>query len=117
MSEPIPGRKVLVTADGSVYSNNAINYLIDLYAGVSNISFHLFSVFNPGPLPPAGREWMDELSLMNALSREARNRYSRIRRYLDTAAERMVRGGFAAERIPPKCSGSAGALPQIYCRR
>ncbi len=99
MSEQIPGRKILVTVDGSVYSNNAINYLTDLYAGAKNVSFHLFSVYNPGPLPPAGREWMDELSLMNALSREARNRYSRTRRFLKTAEEHMVRGGLDASRI------------------
>ena len=99
MSEQSPARKILVTVDGSVYSNNAINYLIDLYADTKNISFHLFSVFSPGPLPPAGQEWMDELSLMNALSKEARNRYSRTRRFLNTATEHMVRGGFDPAQI------------------
>lgn len=99
MSEQIPSRKVLVTADGSIYSSNAINYLIDLYAGVKDVSFHLFNIFNPGPLPEAGRDWMDELSLVNTLSREAKSRYSRSQSFLDKAVARMVRGGIEAARI------------------
>lgn len=99
MSEQSLERKILVTVDGSVYSNNALNYLIDLYAGIENVSFHLFSVFSTGALPQAGREWMDELSLMNAMSREGRNRYSRTRRFLNEATAHMARGGIDASRI------------------
>ena len=110
MTEQILERKVLVAVDGSVYSNNALNYLIDLYAGIKNISFHLFSVFSTGTVPQAGREWMDELTLMNTMSREARNRYSRTRRFLSEAAAHMARGGIDPGRISSEVQLGRGSI-------
>lgn len=93
------GRKILVAVDGSVYSSNAVNYLAALFSGVDTIQFHFYSVVPASSLPDAGREWMDELSLLSALTPEARNRYSRTKRYLDEAVAKMVRLGFSPDQV------------------
>jgi len=98
-SSNTPSRKILIAVDGSVYSSNAIKYLCNLFHGVEDIHFHLFSVVAGCGLPEAGREWMDEQSLMGAMSPESRNRFSRARRFCREAVERMERLGFPAGHI------------------
>jgi nucleotide-binding universal stress UspA family protein len=92
-------KKILVAVDGSVYSNNAINYLVDLFKDIKELRLDLFTVVSSGGLPEAGREWMDELTLMTTMSPQARNRYSRARRYTRQAMEHMVRLGVEERRI------------------
>jgi len=92
-------KKILVAVDGSVYSNNALNYLAELFKSSRDIRIDLFSVVSASGLPESGREWLDDLSMMTAMSPEARNRYSRARRFTGKAVEHMVRLGLQPEQV------------------
>ena len=92
-------KKILVAVDGSVYSNNALNYLTEIFKGRENVRLDLFSVVSASGLPEAGREWMDELSLMTAMGPQARNRYSRTRRFMNQAIEHMIRLGMEEQQV------------------
>ncbi|MEW6427415.1 MAG: universal stress protein [Thermodesulfobacteriota bacterium] len=94
-----PGRRILVAVDGSVYSTNAIRYLCTLFKGVTTIHFHLFAVVAAGSLPDAGREWLDETTLMNTLAPEARSRVARMKQVMADAQARMTRMGIGADQI------------------
>ena len=92
-------RNILVAVDGSLYSTNAVKYLATLFGGVPDVHFHLFGVIQGGGLPEAGREWMDEQSLMTSLSRESRNRFSRLQRFCREAKERLLRHGVEEKNV------------------
>ncbi len=91
-------RKILVAVDGSIYSSNALRYIGQLFGGLTNIHFHILSVV-PCSAAPAGREWMEESELLNALSPEARNKYSSQNRYLKHAILQLANYGIGQEQI------------------
>lgn len=91
-------RKILVTVDGSLYSSNALRYIGQLFGGVAEMQFHLLSIV-PCNVAPAGREWMEEEDLLNALSPESRNKYSSQKRYLKQAILQLANYGVSAEQV------------------
>lgn len=91
-------KKILVAVDGSVYSNNTIHYLENLFRSYADIHFHLFSVV-PCSTMAAGREWLDDLELLTSMSPTARKEYSRIKDHLNKYTMQLIRGGFTEEQI------------------
>jgi len=110
-------RSLLVAVDGSLYSTNAVKYLCSLFGDVPDVHFHLFGVIQGGGLPEAGREWMDEQSLMTGLSRESRNRFSRLQRFCREAAERLSNCGIRAENVSHEVVLSRGSIAQEILQR
>lgn len=91
-------KKLLIAVDASVYSSNTLHYLERLFANLEDIRFHLLSVITCNPSETA-REWFDELELLNMLSKEAQKRYASIKKYLDSAVERLGRNGISPEHV------------------
>lgn len=92
------GKKLLVAVDGSVHSSNIIHYLGRLFGHLDNIHFHLLYVV-PCNVPQSGREWMDELALLSALSPQARNNLVRGQRYMNSAIIRLGEHGVKPEQV------------------
>ena len=91
-------KKLLIAVDASIYSTNTLHYLERLFANLDDIRFHLLSVITCNPSETA-KEWLDELDLMNMLSKEAQKRYAKANRYLHKAVERLGRNGISPEHI------------------
>jgi nucleotide-binding universal stress UspA family protein len=91
-------KKILVAVDGSSYSNNSVDYLGTLFGPQAEVKFHLFSVVSCGSLP-SGKEWMDELELLNILPPDAQKRLRSAKTYLKTATTRFCELGVNPERI------------------
>lgn len=91
-------RKILVAVDGSIYSSNALHYIGQLFHGLEDIHFHLLSIV-PCSTPSAGREWMDEMELMNALGPEAGNKLSGQKRYMKKAVKQLSKYGIDEKQV------------------
>jgi len=91
-------KKILVAVDGSIYSNNTLNYLGSLFAPVEEMKLHLFSAISCSGLPP-GKEWMDEMELMNILPPESQKRLRSARSYMKNAVSKLERSGINSARI------------------
>lgn len=91
-------KKILVAVDGSTYSNNAVKYLGSLFAQQPEVKIHLLSIISCPNLPP-GKEWMDELELMNCLSPEAQKRLRSAKTYMKNAIVKFNGLGIGPERI------------------
>lgn len=91
-------KQLLVAVDGSIYSSNATYYLARLFRGREDVRLHLFCAASSGPLP-AGHELLDEQDLLSLISPATRERHSNSRRFIDKAADQLIRAGIAPERI------------------
>ena len=91
-------KKLLIAVDGSIYSTNTLHYLEKLFADLPDIRLHLLSVITCNPSETA-REWLDELDLLNMLSKEAQKRYAAAKRYLNSAVERLGRNGISSDQV------------------
>jgi nucleotide-binding universal stress UspA family protein len=101
-------KKLLIAVDASIYSSNTLHYLEGLFAGLVDIRIHLFSVVPCNP-SQVNREWLDELELMSALSKEEQKRYAAAKRYLKQAVERLGRNGIAPEQVSTEVKVSPGS--------
>ena len=91
-------KKILVATDGSVYSANIIHYLSRLFTDLDDIRMHLLCIV-PTTAMSAGREWMDEMDLMAAISPETKKKYTAAKRYMNEASLQLGRKGIASEQI------------------
>ena len=91
-------KKILVAVDGSTYSNNTIHYLGTLFGQHPEVEIHLLSIISCSSLPP-GKEWMDELELMNCLPPDALKRLRSAKTYMKTATTKLERFGISREKI------------------
>jgi nucleotide-binding universal stress UspA family protein len=91
-------KKILVAVDGSTYSNNAVHYLGSLFGPQPEVKIHLLSMISCTSLPP-GREWMDQLELMNCLSPAAQKKMRTAKTYMKSATAKFERLGVSPERI------------------
>jgi len=91
-------KKLLIAVDGSIYSTNTLHYLERLFAHLDDIRFHLISVITCYPSGTA-KEWLDDLELLNMLSKEEQKRYAAANRYLNKAVERLERNGISPEYV------------------
>ncbi|MCK4839536.1 MAG: universal stress protein [Desulfobulbaceae bacterium] len=91
-------KKILVAVDGSTYSNNAVHYLGSLFSQQPEVKVHLLSLISCSSLPP-GKEWMDELELMNCLGPEAQKKLRSAKTYMKSATAKFERLGLSPERI------------------
>lgn len=89
-------RTILVAIDGSVYSSNSLDYLARLFGSDRGLSIHLLSVVSSGG---AGKEWMHDVDPLRAQAPGADKRTLAARRHLKEAEDRLIRSGFAKERI------------------
>jgi nucleotide-binding universal stress UspA family protein len=91
-------KKILVAVDGSTYSNNAVHYLGSLFSQQPEVKIHLLSMISCASLPP-GKEWMDELELLNCLAPAAQKRLRTAKTYMKSATAKFERLGISPERI------------------
>lgn len=91
-------KRILVAVDGSTYSNNTIHYLGSLFGKQAEVKLHLLWIISCSNLPP-GKEWMDELELMNCLPPEALKRLRSAKTYMRTATDKFARLGVGPDRI------------------
>jgi nucleotide-binding universal stress UspA family protein len=91
-------KKLLVAVDGSVYSSNTMHYLEQLFAGLGDINFHLYSVVTCNPSAEA-KAWLDELEIMSMLSKEEQSRYAAAKKFLNNAVARFTRNGIKPEQV------------------
>lgn len=92
------GKKILIAVDGSVHSSNIIHYLGRLFGRLEDTHYHLLYVV-PCSVPQSGREWMDELALLSALSPQARGNMVRGQKYMTSAIIRLGEHGVKPEQI------------------
>lgn len=91
-------KKILVAVDGSIYSNNTIQYLGTLFDRQEEVKMHLLSLIPCSSLPH-GKEWMDELELLNCLPPDARKRLRSAKTFMKTATDKFAELGIKPERI------------------
>jgi nucleotide-binding universal stress UspA family protein len=96
--ETVLERKILVPVDGSPHSFNALRYIKQLFTGQPNIKFHLLTIVTCESLS-AGKEWLEEIELLNTLSPQTRKRYSSAKRYMKKAEELMMNMGFSPKQL------------------
>jgi nucleotide-binding universal stress UspA family protein len=92
-------KTILVAVDGSVYSGNSLEYLTKLFGPDRNLSLHLLSVVSSGS---GGKDWMFDVDPLRSQSPESEKKTSVARRHLKEAEHRLIRSGFAPERIATK---------------
>jgi nucleotide-binding universal stress UspA family protein len=89
-------KKVLVAIDGSVYSLNSIDYLIQLFSNDNSICLHLFAVVSEAG---SGQNWMYEVDPLREHTPLTEKRRITAEKYLRDAKGRLLRNGFTEDRI------------------
>ncbi|MFC1523297.1 universal stress protein [Thermodesulfobacteriota bacterium] len=91
-------KKILLATDGSTYSRNSLDYISRLFTDLTDIKLHLLCVV-PTSAMPAGREWMDELDLMAAISPETRKKLAAGKKFMQDAVQLLGRSGISEDQI------------------
>jgi nucleotide-binding universal stress UspA family protein len=103
-------KNILVAVDGSVYSSNSLDYLTKLFGAGHNLSIHLFSVVSAGG---AGKDWMFDVDPHRTQS-PASDKHSHLaRKHLKEAEDRLIRSGFAKEKITSTVRVASGICATI----
>lgn len=89
-------KKLLAAIDGSAYSSNSLDYLIRLFSSDKDIAVHLFSVVSAAS---GDQNWMFEVDPMRQHSPATERKKITAERYLRDAKTRLVRNGFAEDRV------------------
>lgn len=95
LEEPME-KNILVAVDGSVYSGNSLDYLAKLFSADRTLTIHLLSVVSAGG---GGKEWMFEVDPLRTQAPGSDKRTQLARKHLKDAEERLIRNGFARERV------------------
>ncbi len=103
-------RTLLVAVDGSVYSSNSLDYLARLFADNRDISLHLLYVATSGS---ADKEWMNDVDPLRSQVAGSDKRSILGRKYLKEAEERMLRQGFAPERLQTRVKSASSISSAI----
>ena len=98
-------KTVLVAIDGSVYSCNSLDYLAQLFGADPHLSIHLLSVASTGE---GGKDWMFDVDPHRTQSPAAEKHAHLARRHLKAAEDRLIRHGFAKERITSSVRVASG---------
>jgi nucleotide-binding universal stress UspA family protein len=90
-------KKILIAVDGSVYSSQSLEYLAALFAGSTDILFHLTTyISSSGSIVPAAEDSRN--SLLPVAPGSSRKRVT-AQGYLQQATEKLIRLHIAPERI------------------
>jgi nucleotide-binding universal stress UspA family protein len=89
-------KTILVAIDGSVYSSNSLDYLAKLFSADHNLAIHLLSVVSAGD---GGKDWMFDVDPYRTQSPAAEKQAHLAHRHLKEAEDRLIRHGFAKEKI------------------
>ena len=103
-------KKILVAIDGSVYSSNSLDYLAKLFGPDPSLSIHLLSVVSSGG---GGKDWMFDVDPHRSQLPESEKRAHSARKQLKDAEERLIRSGFARERIESRVKIASGISAAI----
>lgn len=90
-------RKILVTVDGSVHSNNTLEYLSQLFVNQKNISFELISFVFLGTLP-SGHELLGEKEILNIVGPKIKSSVKTAEHHLSKGIKQLVKSGISDER-------------------
>lgn len=108
-------KKILVAVDGSVFSNHSLRYLGRLFAGMPEISLHLFYIVSC-PSPAVGKEWLDPVDLMSSISPATRNKLVVAKKYMQEAGHILQKEGVLPEQIHSQVQLSRQSVYQdIVC--
>ncbi len=103
-------KTMLVAIDGSVYSCNSLDYLAKLFSSDHNLSIHLISVVSAGG---AGKDWMFDVDPYRTQSPATEKHSHLARKHLKEAEDRLVRNGFAKEKIESRVRVASGVCAAI----
>ncbi|WP_319586408.1 universal stress protein [uncultured Desulfobulbus sp.] len=103
-------KTILVAVDGSVYSSNSLDYLAKFFGPDRSLAIHLLSVVSSGG---GGKDWMFDVDPHRSQSPESEKRAHSARKQLKDAEERLVRNGFARERIESRVKFASGISAAI----
>ena len=103
-------KTVLVAIDGSVHSCNSLDYLAKLFGSDRNLSIHLLSVVSSGG---AGKDWMFDVDPHRTQSPASEKHAHLARKHLKEAEDRLVRNGFAKEKIESRVRVASGICAAI----
>ncbi len=92
-------RKILVAVDGSYCSRNEIQYLVEMFSGEQNISFHLLCIVSGGTSTVVGSEWVDSTDVLSHLSAAVKPKYLLAQKHLDEEMNLLKRQGFSENQI------------------
>jgi nucleotide-binding universal stress UspA family protein len=105
-------KKILVAVDGSPYSLNSIDYLARLFKDDSTIFLHLHAVVSEAG---SGQNWMYEVDPLREHTPLTQRRRMTAEKFLRDATARLVRNGFAENRITHAAEVSqVQAAPAIH---
>ena len=103
-------KTVLVAIDGSVYSCNSLDYLAKLFGSGHDLSIHLLSVVSAGG---AGKDWMFDVDPYRTQSPASEKQSHLANKHLKEAEDRLIRNGFAKEKINSQVRVASGISATI----
>lgn len=91
-------KKILVAVDGSLYSDNSLQYLCQLFSDVENVHFHLLALVHCASMS-AGVDWLGEQEMINSMRPEIRTKYAASHTFIKKAKDLFTRQGIDETRI------------------
>ncbi len=103
---------IMAAIDGSIYSSNALDYLIRLFGGEADIAIHLVSIVSSAG---SDQNWMLDVDPLRGQTPAVERRVRVADRYLQDARTRLLRNGFGEEQITVRVEVStAGVATAIH---
>ncbi len=100
-------KKILVAVDGSAFSSNALDYLIRIFSGDSEVAIHLLSVVSAGS---GDQSWKMEVDPYRTLSPQAVKRRGIATKYLKDGQARLLRNNFQESQVTFSVEVTTGVL-------
>ncbi len=105
-------KQIMAAIDGSIYSSNALDYLIRLFGGEADIAIHLVSIVSSAG---SDQNWMLDVDPLRGQTPAVERRVRVADRYLQDARARLLRNGFGEEQITVRVEVStAGVATAIH---
>jgi len=101
--------KILVAIDGSVFSSNSLDYLINLFNENKNLLINLLSITSSSD---SDQNWMFDVDPLREHSPAVERRIITAKRYLNNAKARLLRNGFKDEQIILTVDTSTSGIAQ-----
>ncbi len=100
-------RQILAAIDGSVYSSNALDYLIRLFGHNTDVAIHLLSIVSSAG---SDQNWMLDVDPLRGQTPAVERRVHEADKYLQDARARLLRNGFGEEQVVVRVEASTASV-------
>ncbi len=100
-------KQIIAAVDGSIYSSNALDYLIRLFSGNTDIAIHLLSIVSSAG---SDQNWMLDVDPLRGQTPAVERGVRVAEKYLQDARARLLRNGFGEEQITVRVEVSTASV-------